>query len=396
MAQTGTRTGTRTGPLTGVRVLDMARVVSGPVVGRIMSDLGADVVKLEPPEGDITRVWGARPHGVPGFFLQQNAGKRGICVNLGADGSVDLVRQLACQADVLIENFRGGVMDRLGIGWSVLHQLNPRLVMLSITGFGQSGPESHRPAYASVIQAEAGLIRRLAEEDGRAPTDLITSVADYNAGLHGCIGALAALMHARATGEGDHVDIAMIDSMIATDDFFNFALDAVVPPKLGGEYYQTADGGWTVVSGPVNHVFRTISAHTGLIDPSGADDSVQAKIDSRKVALRDWARTLPDRSALTTVLDQVRIAWGALKQPGEAAVSPTAVHRGSIGLVEDAPGSSRKVVQMPYRYEHAESTVRGRSPHLGEHNANVLSDWLSLDAAAINALVSRGVLLQQG
>lgn len=380
--------------MTGVRVLDLARVVSGPVVGRIMSDLGADVVKLEPPEGDITRVWGARTNGVPGFFLQQNAGKRGICVNLGAEGSVELVKQLATHADVVIENFRGGVMDRMGIGWSVLHQLNPRLVMLSITGFGQTGPESHRPAYASVIQAEAGLIRRLAEEDDRRPTDLITSVADYNAGLHGCIATLAALMHARTTGQGDHIDIAMIDSMIATDDFFNFALDAVTPPKLGGEYYQTADGSWTVVSGPVNHVFRTISAHTGLGDPSAADDSVQSKIDSRKGALREWALTLPDRLALTTVLDQVRIAWGAMKLPVEAAESPTAVHRKSIGVVEDAPGSTRKVVQMPYRYTYAESTVRGRSPHLGEHNANVLEDWLGLSKAEIEALVSQGVLLQ--
>ncbi len=383
----------RTGPLTGVRVLDLARVVSGPVVGRIMADLGADVVKLEPPDGDITRIWGARPNGVPGFFLQQNAGKRGICVNLEADGSVDLVRQLAAQADVLIENFRGGVMDRLGLGWTVLHEINPRLVMLSITGFGQSGPEAHRPAYASVIQAEAGLIRRLADEAGRDPTDLITSVADYNAGLHGCIAALAALMHARATGEGDRVDIAMIDSMIATDDFFNFALDAVPPPKLGGEYYRTADGAWTVVSGPVNHVFRTIAAHTGLADPSGADDSIQTKIDLRKAALRKWASTLPTRSSFTDVLDTVRIAWGALKLPAEAAESPTALHRESIATIEDAPGSRRKVVQMPYRYAYAESTVRGRSPHLGEHNAAVLDDWLGLDAVTIGAFTKSGVLL---
>ncbi len=359
-----------------------------------MADLGADVVKLEPPAGDITRLWGARPHDVPGFFLQQNAGKRGICVDLEAAGSVDLVRSLASEADVLLENFRGGVMERLGLGWDVLHELNPRLVMLSITGFGQSGPESHRPAYASVIQAEAGLIRRLAEEDQRDPTDLITSVADYNSGLHGCIATLAALMHARLTGEGDHIDIAMIDSMIATDDFFHFGLDNAVPPKLGGEYYKTADGAWTVISGPVNHCFRTISAHTGLKDPSDASDSIQTKIEKRKAALRQWTATLPDSAALTAVLNEVGIAWGALKLPSEAAESPTAKHRGSIATIEDAPGSHRKVVQMPYRFEFGESTVKGRSPHLGEHNAEVLTEWLKLGPESIQSLVDTGVLLR--
>lgn len=376
-------------------MLDLARVVSGPVVGRIMADLGADVVKLEPPTGDITRIWGARPHDVPGFFLQQNAGKRGICVDLEAPGSVDLVRSLAVQADVLIENFRGGVMERLGLGWDVLHELNPRLVMLSITGFGQRGPEAHRPAYASVIQAEAGLIRRLADEDQRDPTDLITSVADYNSGLHGCIATLAALMHARLTGEGDHVDIAMIDSMIATDDFFHFALDDTIAPKLGGEYYKTGDGAWTVISGPVNHCFRTISAQIDLHDPTDSSDSAQTKIEKRRSALRIWSASLADRASLTAVLDQVGIAWGALKLPSEAAESPTAKYRGSVATIEDAPGSQRRVVQMPYRYEYAESTVKGRSPHLGEHNAEVLAEWLSLRHETIAALADSGVLLGQ-
>jgi CoA:oxalate CoA-transferase len=383
------------GPLVGVRVLDMARVVSGPVVGRIMADLGADVVKIEPPEGDITRVWGARPNDVPGFFLQQNAGKRGMCIDLAKPGAASVVQQLARTADVLIENFRGGVMERLGLGWEVLQRLNPQLVMLSITGFGQTGPEAHRPAYASVIQAEAGMIGRLAETDHRDPTDLITSVADYNAGLHGCIAALAALHRARATGRGDHIDLAMIDAMIATDDFFHFALDEVPPPKLGGEYYQTGDGAWTVISGPVNHCFRTISAHISLPDPTSATDTVERKIELRRDALRRWSKALPDRQALTSVLDEVNIAWGAMKQPQEAASSPTILHRKSIATVSDGPNSTRAVVRMPYRFDNSSSEVRGRSPHLGEHNAHVLSDWLGWIPAQATELEQAGVLLKQ-
>src|SRR4051812_23750285 len=119
-------------PLNGLRVLDLARVVSGPIAGRMLSDLGADVVKLEPPEGDVTRIWGEQRHGLSGFYTQQNAGKRNVCVDLKLSDSVTLVRRLAATADVVIENFRPGVLDRLGIGWSVLSADNPRLVLLSI------------------------------------------------------------------------------------------------------------------------------------------------------------------------------------------------------------------------------------------------------------------------
>src|SRR5205085_5578572 len=129
-------------PLDGVRVLDLSRVLSGPFAGRLLSDLGADVVKVEPPEGDPTRWWGEVRHGLSGYYTQQNAGKRNVCIDLKAEGGPELARRLAAVADVVIENFRPGVLDRLGLGWAALSRDNPRLVMLSITGFGQAGPES--------------------------------------------------------------------------------------------------------------------------------------------------------------------------------------------------------------------------------------------------------------
>src|SRR5262245_5973520 len=190
----------------------MTRVVSGPVVGRALADLGADVVKLEPPEGDVTRLWGEERHGIAGFFLQQNAGKRNVCIDLKAPGAVELVHDLVAVADVLVENFRPGVLDRLGITWEALSARNPRLVMASISGFGQDGPHAQRPAYASIIHAESGIIGRLLALEGRAPVDPIVSFADYDAGLHATIAILAALLQARATGVGDRIDIAMLDA----------------------------------------------------------------------------------------------------------------------------------------------------------------------------------------
>ena len=187
-------------PLEGIRVLDFSRVVAGPFAGRLLADLGAEVVKLEPPEGDSTRIHGKEIGGISGFFNQQNAGKRNICLDLRASGAADLVKSLVAVADIVIENYRPGVMARLGIDYETLSEVNPKLIMLSISGYGQVGPESARPSYAPVVHAEVGLMHRLAERNETAPGDLPLSVADTNASLHGLIGVLAASGDDRSDG----------------------------------------------------------------------------------------------------------------------------------------------------------------------------------------------------
>ena len=225
-----------TRPLEGVRVLDLSRVVAGPFAGRMLSDLGADVVKVEPPEGDVSRVWGEQRHGVSGFFQQQNAGKRDICVDMRTEGSVELLVALAAKADIVVENFRAGVMARLGIGWPVLSAANPKLVMCSISGFGDAGPDSDRAAYAPVIQAESGLVDRQAEFDEVPPSDPMLSIADYNAGLHGLVAMLSALRMAEKSGIGSWIDLAMVDAMLATDDYVHHSIVGSPVDRLGGTY----------------------------------------------------------------------------------------------------------------------------------------------------------------
>ena len=149
-------------PLEGLRVLDMSRVLAGPFAGRMFADLGADVVKLEPPDGDTTRLWGADIGGNPGYYHQQNTGKRNVSIDRTKPRAAELVKALAAKSDIVIENFRPGVAGRLGVGYAALSEANPRLVMLSISGFGQEGPEAQRAAFAPVIHAEAGLIDRQA------------------------------------------------------------------------------------------------------------------------------------------------------------------------------------------------------------------------------------------
>jgi CoA:oxalate CoA-transferase len=379
-------------PLGGVRVLDLTRVVSGPVVGRALADLGADVVKLEPPEGDVTRLWGEERNGIAGFFLQQNAGKRNVCVDLKTDGAVELLHDLAAAADVLVENFRPGVLARLGITWESLSARNPRLVMASISGFGQEGPESDRAAYAAVIHAESGAIGRLMKLDERPPTDPIVSFADYDAGLHATIAILAALLQARATGVGDRIDIAMLDAMLGTDDYIHHAIDGSPIRRLSGQYWQLADGGYIIIPGYLHHVYKRLADLFGLEDGVAEDASLEAKTAARRAAVAAFLASFEDRESVFTVLKTAGLPWGVLKTPEEALASPTARHRGVVAEVDDGAGGTRGVVQLPYRFRDSETGVRGRSAALGEHNAEVLREWLALDGDRIDRLASAGVL----
>ena len=185
-------------PLSDLKILDLTRVMAGPYGTRLLRDLGADVVKLEPPEGDITRTWGEDRHGLSGFYTQQNAGKRNVCIDLKAPDGPELVRRLADCADVVVENFRPGVMARAGLGYDVLRARNPRIIMLSVSGFGQTGPEIERLAYAPVIHAEAGYIARHAEMDGNQPSDPVFSSRRLLLGAPRHDRSAVRLAHARA------------------------------------------------------------------------------------------------------------------------------------------------------------------------------------------------------
>jgi len=394
-AATGTPTdgaGSAPRPLEGVRVLDLSRVLSGPFAGRMLADLGADVVKVEPPEGDMTRTWGREIAGRPGYYFQQNAGKRNVCVDLKSEGGPELVAALADEADVLIENFRPGVLARFGLGWEDLSASNPRLVMLSITGFGQDGPEADRQAYAPVIHAEAGIIGRQATHDGDSPSDLMLSVADTNASLHGLVGLLAALYLRQRTGLGQHVDIAMLDTMLATDDYLHHTLDDFLPEKRLGGYCYDAAGGPILVSAQPPHVWRQISSTFGLADPTPEGADTETKIRCRTEAIEGWIAAHTDRDVLKADFTRANLAWADVRNADTVMSSPTVKHRNMAAEVDDGNGGSRLVVNSPYRYSAATAGVRGPAPRRGEHNLEVLSHWLGLGPGDVERLSASGVL----
>ncbi len=390
---TDAMTGEGAYPLAGLKVLDFSRVLAGPFAGRMLSDLGADVVKVEPPDGDVTRQWGRVVAGLPGYYFQQNAGKRNISIDLRAPGARELVLQLARQADVLIENYRPDVMPRLGVGWDALSAANPRLIMLSISGFGQGGPESHRAAYAPIVHAETGLMERAQRRSGGLPRrDLPLSVADTNAALHGLVGLLSAVIMRERTGIGQHIDIAMVDATIATDDQLQYDLDGSEgTAPLPSDTWETGAGP-ILVSGDFRYIWRLVTARLGVPEVTVPD--LAAKIAARRAALAAFMLSLKTWDEVEAAFARINVAWGQVRPAANVREQATLAHRGSIVEVDDRAGGTRPVAQSPYRWSSAKSGVKGPAPHRGEHNREVLGEWLGLSDVEVESLAAAGVVLR--
>lgn len=381
-------------PLEGIKVLDFTRVLAGPFATRILADLGADVLKVEPPEGDMTRAIGRRIGGLSGYFTQQNVGKRSICVDLTQPEGQALVRRLAAEADIVAENFRPGVMASFNVGWEDLKAVNPKLVMLSISGFGQEGPERERASYAPIIHAEMGLLERQQFVSGAAkPVDIALSVADTSTGMHGVIGLLAALHHTQRTGHGQHIDMAMINALLFTDDYVHAAIDKVSIPRAGGVVFK-ATGGPIMLAGDEKWYWRVLNTRAGLADPTPEGADLPTKIRMRREAIEEYLLSFPDRKSLIAKLNEVNLAWGDVFDHREVLDKQASIEaRQILTEVDDRDGGRRKVTNSPYRFSDADAGVRGPAAHRGEHNYDALQDWLGISATEIDSLHEHGVLL---
>jgi crotonobetainyl-CoA:carnitine CoA-transferase CaiB-like acyl-CoA transferase len=375
-------------------VLDFSRVVAGPFATRMLADLGADVVKVEPPEGDLTRFWGKKTAGLSGFYTQQNAGKRNICVDMKAEGARALLLEMGAAADIIVENYRPGVMARLGLSYDDFAAVNSAVIMLSISGFGQTGSASGRAAFAPILHAESGLLGRQGRFDETKPSDPMLSIADTNASLHGLVAVLAALHLRRTTGRGQHIDMAMINSMTVTDDYAHHALDQEPIERLGGMVWRTQHGDLLSSGNEKAQWFQLSKA--GLVhDGLGPDATVVEKAATRRAVLEDFYAGFDEREDLIAALDHANVAWADVRQPEEVFDTPIATERSLSVPVDDRHGGTRRVVQSPYRYSDARSEVRGGPPFRGEHNAQVLHEWLSCTADRVNELASTHVLLAE-
>jgi CoA:oxalate CoA-transferase len=331
--------------------------------------------------------------GIPGYYHQQNAGKRNICIDLRAEGARQLVFDLVAKTDILIENYRPDVMQRLGIGYETLKELNPRLIMLSISGFGKSGPEMRRPAYAPIVHAEIGLLHRQARRHDAQVSDLPLSVADTNASLHGLVGILSAVILRQRTGVGQHIDIAMADASTATDDQLHYDLEnSQDTGPLPNAVWDTPLGP-VLLSADIRYIWKLLSSVYDLKDQSGPDTPLAEKIAQRLETAQAFFRDLNDEAQFLAVIDKLNIAWGLVRDPANIHQQATIHARGSIVQIDDRAGGTRPITQSPYRFSNANSGVRGPAPHRGEHNNEVLNDWLAMSSTQVAALKKDGILL---
>jgi CoA:oxalate CoA-transferase len=369
-------------PLPAWRVLDMSQAISGPYAARILSDLGADVLRLESPRTDVTEHFGAVTDGRSGMYAQMNAGKRSVGVDLAAPGAVGLVRRLAAAADVLIENFRPGVMDRFGLGYANLSAAQPRLIMVSVSGFG---PDSQRRALAPVIHAESGLLARQAGLDDREPTDLPLALADTVTGLHAAIAVLAALHHRAITGRGQHIGLSMLAAVAASDDHAHAAIDASSEPYSSRGTIWAAPGGPLLIAAPPKHAWAMLSRRGLIADPAPPGSDLATKASLRQQAIGDWMTGFADRASLLAELEKAGIAWAEVAD--SADVFAGGAHTARL------PDTDRRVVAMPYVFSAAAASVRRGVARRGADNAEALADWLGLAAADVAALTADGALL---
>jgi crotonobetainyl-CoA:carnitine CoA-transferase CaiB-like acyl-CoA transferase len=401
------------GPLAGIRVLDLSRVLAGPWCTQLLADLGAEVIKVEKPgAGDDTRHWGPpwHVHGeqrVAAYFLSANRGKKSVALDLAHPDGADLVRRLAAASDVMVENFRVGGLARFGLDAASLRAADPRLIVASITGFGQDGPYARRAGYDFMIQAMGGLMSITGLPDGEpggGPMRVGVAVADLFTGLYACVAILAA-MHARGqSGQGAHIDMALLDTQLAVlaNQGANYLVSGEDPPRQGNTHpnivpYQpfAASDGPIVIAVGNDAQFRRLAQICG--QPALADDPMFAT-NAARVAnraklvpiIQAVIRTRPAHAWLEA-LEREGIPAGPINSVGEALAEIQAQHRGVVrtlggGLLGDLPS-----VASPIRLDGAPATSDAPPPALGEHTRDVLGA-LGLSAAELDRLAAEAVI----
>jgi CoA:oxalate CoA-transferase len=402
------------GPLAGVRVLDLTRVLSGPHCTRMLCDMGAEVIKVEPPAGDMTRFANPRINGLSSYFVQQNAGKRNISLDLDQPAALEILLALAEVSDVLIENFRGGVADRMGFGYDAVAARNPRIVYASISGYGADGPWKHRRAYAPVVGAETGLTlaqgEAFARSAGLAEPHFANdphSHADVYTGLETAAAILAALLRCSRTGEGTWVDVSMAQTMLyvnehAHDQLWDGPVESDWIRSFGpGDYpvLTAANGETVVISGhPAERgTFASFAAAIGRADlgedPRFVDVSSRlANFAALMDVFREWAETMADADAIERAMDTKRIATGLLRSARDLCDTEWAEQRGVVATVSDRGGGTIRIPSSPWKFSNTDALVRGDPRYRGEDNRAVLGELLGLDDAALARLEDDGVL----
>jgi len=379
-------------PLAGLKVVELARILAGPWIGQTLADLGADVIKIEAPQGDDTRRWGPPfvdnadgSRGSAAYYHACNRGKRSLTADLREDGDRARVHALAAQADVLIENFKPGALEKFGLDYPALHAANPRLVYCSVTGFGQDGPYAARAGYDAMIQAMGGIMSLTGEADG-PPQKIGVAFADLFAGLHGVVAIQAALLQRAQTGRGQRIDIALLDSMVGmlANQAMNYLVSGQVPSRLGNAHpnivpyqaFATRDSSLMLAVGndaQFTRLCEVLDVPQLATDPRFADNAARVVHRDGLLPQLSEAFARRDRDDVLAALERVGVPAGPINTLADVFADPQVRHRGlQLDLADEtAAGGSLPGLRTPVRFSEAALSTRMRSPHLGEHTAAI-------------------------
>ena len=399
-----------TAPLEGIKVVDFSRVLAGPFCAKTLQDLGASVTKIEPPRGDVSRLAAPiNPNGVTGYYAQQNAGKRNISIDLNKPDAKEIAYRLIEQADILVENFRPGTLASFGFDYDSIKARNPRLIYVSISGYGQGGPWRGRMAYAPTVQAEAGFtyhtLRHFGDNLLEPKTDAL-SHADVYAGMEATIAVLAALQQRERTGEGQHIDVAMAATLMAMNEHAHIdlnGLDAGDDPAILG----ATDGSFFV--GPNGEQFLSAISLVNTITfswfvaamrrPDLMDDPRFRSSALRRANLKElidvvqkWIWTFPDMATVDAQFDEAKIAIGEVRSMAHIAESEWADYWGATYHVSDRQGGEFRLPGRPWKFSKAELPLPAAPSEQGEQNIDICRE-LGFSDTDIETMQNNGSLI---
>ncbi|MGK2912905.1 MAG: CaiB/BaiF CoA transferase family protein [Porticoccaceae bacterium] len=395
--------------LDGYRVLDFTQVIAGPTTTRLMAEMGADIIKVElAPHGDVTRALPIIENGRSSCFLQQNRGKRSLCVNPKTPGGLKILEDLVRVCDVLVENYAAGVIGRMGLGYERVAALNPGMIMCSISGFGQDGPLSSKPGYDFIAASYAGVLDLIGYPDG-SPLFPQMAIGDATTGVHALAAISAALLHRERTGEGQHLDISLIDSYFHQHDVAVHAYSAsrgAFSPKRSGHHHMMLhplgiykgkgdNEYYSIITLPVH--WDKFCAFLGK--PEYASDPRFATNDARMQNhqavvdfIEDWLRAQPSREVILEKFEEARFAIAPVLSVPEAMAHPHFIERRVVRTVTDRCFGEIEIPGMPLRFSRFPDELELEAPFLGEHNRDILAGVLAMGSAEITALETDGVL----
>jgi crotonobetainyl-CoA:carnitine CoA-transferase CaiB-like acyl-CoA transferase len=396
------------GPLSGIKVVDFSRVLAGPHCTKTLHDLGADIIKIEPPRPDLSRSASPKNETMSYYYIQQNTGKRNISLDLNFAEARDIAVRLCEEADVIVENFRAGTLAFFGLDYKSVREFNPDIVYASISGYGHGGPLSHRSAYAPTVHAESGftatLLRHLSGDLASDRHDPY-SHADVYTGLEATIGVLAALHQRSVTGEGQHIDVAMAATMLAVNERVHVELSdmdiGAEPPALGpseSPFFVTSTGERiTIATSAISSwSFPLFIAAMRRSDLAKDPRFLTAELRQKNIwdlyrIVQDWILTFDSLETLDAQLDEAKLAFGVVRDMKDFVSTEWSTWWGAIEEVDNRAGGVARVPGKPWHFSAQPLEHSGVPAFRGEHNREILTE-LGYSPEQIENLTRRGVM----